>query len=117
MKTSMLEGTKFRVLLHEKGISQRELAAKINVTHFNVSRWCRAGYQSIKTENIKHIAAFLDMTSEALLARCKADNDIGANGGLNDAERDWLKVYQNLSPLEQAKIRVAVEDFVKKQKG
>jgi len=117
MKTAIVDGARLKVLLGMRGVRQRELAAKVGVTHYNVSRWCQRGEHAVKRENLAKIACALGMSYEALMEEVASKNVTADGVHLTSAEADWLLVFRKLSPLEQARVRVAVDDMVSKKRA
>jgi len=111
MKTMTIEGNRLKAVLAEKGIRQRTLAATIGVTRFQMSRWCKSGVHAIMAKNAEAIASAIGVTL-AEFGRLCGDSPVGDREGLTVAEAEWLELYRSLPPLQQAKVRVAVEDIV-----
>jgi len=76
-------GQKITELLKEQGITQRELAARIESTEMTVSRYVRDERQP-KAETLARIAQVLNTTTDDLLGR-----DI-----LKDDEGEFLKIHR-----------------------
>jgi len=76
-------GQKITELLKEKGITQRELASRIESTEMTVSRYVRDERQP-KAETLARIAQVLNTTTDDLLGR-----DI-----LKDDEGEFLKIHR-----------------------
>jgi transcriptional regulator with XRE-family HTH domain len=113
MSCNCIDGVKFRILLAERGIKQRKLAAAIGMTHHNISRWCSQGKHSVKGTNLIAVAQCLSMTYEELIDRV----GVGVpefDSEMTPAETEWLEIYRSLTPLEQAKMRLSIEDLMKK---
>lgn len=109
-----IDGARFRTLLNVAGIRQRELASRIGVTHYNVSRWCKRGEHTVLKKNLVATAAVLGMNLQGLLDECAPKRLRGDSAHLSAAEAEWLEQYRKLTPLEQAKVRVALDDLVRK---
>jgi transcriptional regulator with XRE-family HTH domain len=117
MKTVNIDGARLRVVLHNAAIRQRALAQQIGVSHYNVSRWCRKGEHAILKTNAERIAQVLGVTYPAFLEQCASRKTSGDGVYLSAAEADWLGVYRSLNPLEQARLRVALEDILRRDRA
>ncbi len=109
-KTVSINGTKLRTMLAKRGLLQKDLAEAIGVTHYHISRMCKVGTVVIRTDNFNKIAKAMDMDTEAL------KQELGVNSynslELTPAESEWVELYRNASPLEQAKFRLAIEEVI-----
>jgi hypothetical protein len=60
------------------------------------------------------VAESLGITLEQLLDKCGVRPAAGKDSALSRAESYWLDMYRKLSPPEQARVLIAVEEMVKK---
>lgn len=116
MDTVTIDGRRLDSLRRRLGRRQRNLAEKAAVTKFTLSRWCRDGLHRVKRENATALAGALGIPMEDLLAQAGG----AAPGGdvadaMTAAEAEWLETYRRLAPLEQARVRVAVEEIIRGQ--
>jgi len=109
-----INGTRLKTLLVERGIGQRELAQKVGVTHYSVNRWCKKGNNVVDNGNLTRMAGVLGMTLPDLVKSINGNEKSSpAQSALTAAESDFLNAYRALPPLEQAKLRVAVDELMK----
>lgn len=115
MDTAIIDGRKLDCLRRKAGVRQTTLAAAAGVTKFTVSRWCSDGVHRLRPENLAGLARGLGMETVAeLIAQVGvADRASAQLGGMTAAEREWLEVYRVLSPLDQARVRLAVERVIR----
>ncbi len=71
--------SRVEALLHEKGMTQRELAARLGVSEVTVSRWMTSGVngRSPNVKTLQKIADILETTPDDLLGRSKRDGEMG----------------------------------------
>jgi transcriptional regulator with XRE-family HTH domain len=113
MKTVYVDGLKLRMRLHEQGVRMRELAQRIGVTHYQVSRWARRGIHAVRVENAQALAEALHTQMDTLLAtdglRQGANTDLP---GLSADESEILFVLRSLTPLQRARARIKLQEIV-----
>jgi transcriptional regulator with XRE-family HTH domain len=110
MKTVAVDGSKLRSAVHAGGFTQRELAEKIGVTHFTVSRLCQRGSHDIMLSNAEKIAACIGVPIAAFAAM-PGDGNKGGDW-LTPAESDFLNAFKSLTPLDQARARIQLEALI-----
>lgn len=71
--------SRMEALLREKGMTQRELAARLGVSEVTVSRWMTSGVngRSPNVQTLQKIADILETTPDDLLGRSKSGGDMG----------------------------------------
>ncbi len=113
-----IDCNKLRALFAERGFRQIELANKIGVNRYNFNRWLRRGeVASIKMVNIEKMAGCLGMGVEEFLRRVAIGADqppAAGEASMSAAEKEWLVLYRKLTPLDQAKARLAMEEIVQR---
>ena len=112
-----INSNKLRAILQEKGVKQIDLARKVGVTKYTVSRWCaRDGIACIRVSNARDIASALGYPYEYFIAKCGIDKSSNMKlinaSTMTEAEADWLNAFRQLSPLNQAKVRVKLEELI-----
>ena len=106
MATACIDGMVLRTAMAQRNISQKDLAKAVGVTHYNVNRWCKDGIHRIRLENAKAISACLGIPMDSFSGNHEEIH------GLTKPEAEWLQLYRSLTPLEQAKIRIELEEIL-----
>jgi transcriptional regulator with XRE-family HTH domain len=90
-------------LIASSGVRQKHLCDRLGVTKYTISRWCQPGEQSIAIKSAAKLAAVFDCSIESLAGLPTPPPQF------SDAEMDMLQAYRGLTPLQQAKARIAIE--------
>lgn len=85
-------GNKIKWIIKNRGLSQREVAAMIEVPESTLSRWTSMDYPDLK--DIEAICKALDIP----LYRFFSDVDLSVN------EKELLRAFGKLSPDQQARL-------------
>ena len=97
-------GDNLKMMLAQTNISQRKVAERIGVSHYTVSRWAQPGLHRVPVVIADKLASVLGIT--------KQDLALPPPESLRENEREWLSIYRDMTPLEQAKARLAVESIL-----
>lgn len=104
---------KLRQLMAEKGIKQYELAKAVGVSKFNMCRWCSSHRdRAARLPHIHKLATFFGVTPEEIMEPESRVGDITTFDITHLGEREWLDLYRTMTPLQQAKARLAVEEIM-----
>ena len=100
-------GERLRILIEEKDITQKELAAQLNIAPSTVSSYVQNTREPDFT-TLTEIAKYFGVTTDYLLGCKSADSDTSTS------EDELLRVFRQLSPeqkdicIEQCKVFVKV---------
>ena len=116
MNSASIDGQRLKAMLARLGVKQKEVCEATGVSKFNVSRWCASGEHRVKVVNLEALARLLGRSVQDLMEECRArhrdESPYPGGRNLTQAEAEWLATYRALSPLQQAKVRLAVEEEV-----
>lgn len=102
-------GNKLRMLIEEKSISQKELAAYLNIAPSTVSSYT-LNTREPDFATLKQIAEYFDVTTDYLLD-CKVTNQD------TEKKKELLRIFNSLSTeekdicIEQAKVFLKVKRY------
>jgi transcriptional regulator with XRE-family HTH domain len=99
-------------MINRAGISHRELARQLNVSHTNINRWVKDGWVS-KSEYIAPLAQILGVTVDELLGLPSPRKSPIPGGKLGQAFREVSTLPQS----QQQRILGTVEDMLIAQKS
>jgi hypothetical protein len=112
-ETLYIDGGRFKALLASQDETQIAVANAAGVTKFATIRWCKPGRQGIRKPAAEAVACRLGMKLDEFLAQVgwKEESEMPVFERVHvAAEADLLKAWRRLAPLDQAKIRVAIDD-------
>ena len=108
-KTAKVNGTVLRRLLAERGVSQRDLAKEVGLTHYRVSSIAKVGgVNNVRLTAAKKIAKMLNSSLEQL-----AGNEVVASS-LNDDETAVLEMYKRLDIIQRAEALLKMKAMLDK---
>jgi len=115
----LINGRRLDNLRRDYGHTQKELAAMAGCTKYTMSRWCADGEHRVRKSSIDDLAEALGLPADRLIESIEAGEHNGdaperscRATDLTAAEAEWLRVYRSLPPLEQAKLRVRMEEII-----
>lgn len=94
-----LIGKKLRTLRREAGLSQRDLAKKLNLSHQQIQKYER-GNNALPLQRVKSFAFALGVAPAILVFPEVEGTSIGAAMGLSPEQTELLHLYDNLPDLE-----------------
>ena len=103
------------MMLVSKGISQVRLAENAGIDRYSLNRWCRPTLHRVRKKNLELLARGLHMELAALLRECGTSpvaRHHGEDDRLSPAEREMVKKFRSLAPLEQAKVLIHCDEMV-----
>lgn len=83
----MFNVKRLKMLMLEKGLSQKELARKIGVTEASMSRYCRES-RCPKSDTVSKMAIVLGTTADYLMGGYAQDTPEGSSGRVIELIRD-----------------------------
>lgn len=109
-------GKIIKELRKEKGLTQTELAKKLNTTQKNISKY-ELEFLDLNTEIAIAIADYFDVSVDYLLGR---EDDFGVVKRESPADKDGeelLSLYRELTPSAQEAIKETIRQLVARQNG
>ncbi|OWT52714.1 helix-turn-helix domain-containing protein [Bacillus sp. K2I17] len=116
--------TKLKELRESKGLSQEELAAKLNIPRSSITHYENSDDRLPRKSRLLEIANFFDVSIDFLLneksvsiKKEKKDIDIDLEKTLNDPELGlWFKDIKDASPEKQEELK-RFWDFIKSKEN
>ena len=87
---------RLKELRKEKGVSQQELAKKINAEQSQVSKWEQGTIQP-NFDYLSKIANYFEVTTDYLLGRSSDIGVIQVNANLTEQEQELLYLFNKLN--------------------
>lgn len=105
-----IDSERLASLIDQSGISQRELGARVGLTQQAIGKLKNG--RTRETPKLDQIAKALKTTPDYL--RRKSDNPEGVDTGplLSSEEREWLDLFQLMTPDQRKAIRLLARTFV-----
>lgn len=104
-----------RLIREELGISQKELAEKLNVSHTNIYNY-EVGRTEPSLDMLKQIAAVLGV-SVGYLVGAEDESGRPVPSDLPQKDLDLLKAFHKLGPFEQETILIQINALAEKVKN
>ncbi|HFK1781650.1 helix-turn-helix domain-containing protein [Bacillus cereus] len=116
--------TKLKELRESKGLSQEELAAKLNIPRSSITHYENSDDRLPRKSRLLEIANFFDVSIDFLLneksvsiKKAEKDIDIDLEKTLNDPELGlWFKDIKDASPEKQEELK-RFWDFIKSKEN
>ncbi|MGN4715645.1 helix-turn-helix domain-containing protein [Bacillus cereus group sp. MYBK226-2] len=119
----MAFSAKLKELRESKGLSQEELAAKLNIPRSSITHYENSNDRLPRKSRLLEIANFFDVSVDFLISEesvltKKSDIDHNLERTLNDPELGlWFKDIKDASPEKQEELRQFWEFIKEKEKG
>jgi transcriptional regulator with XRE-family HTH domain len=103
-----VNGATVRMLVAKSEMRQKDVAKALGVGAETLSRWCRNGKHNMEEVNAKRLADFLKCDVGAITGSMPEPTRAHTPSPI---EEDLIQAYRTLTPLQQARIRVAIEEM------
>lgn len=108
-----IDGKKLRLLLATLGKRQADVAESAGMDKFTLNRWCNGQIKSVHPSTLAKLAKGLNLPKEDLLGQIAADEaSHGGYAGMSPFESEILRCVRELSPLEQSKMMILLDEAV-----
>lgn len=103
-----IDGTRLRMLITQQGFQQKEVAERAGISTYRLSHIARSNKQiSVKESTAQALANVLDVDINELTGEVAEERD-----KLSEGEKEVLRLYRSLSPIEQAEALLWINEQV-----
>lgn len=110
----MIFNERLKSLRTEKGITQEELANRLNLPQSTIRRYESGNTSLPKHERLKLLADFFNCSVDYLLGRSDSADSLNNEDDLTDEEKKFISIFRNLEKDDKQYLSGLMERIQKK---